>query len=79
MRQDRRQIFFLVHFLDLGAGWFVLFSAQCLRKIISECCEGDRAHFDLSLAKEVYCVGSVGLKVYVLIEFIETYEIYCSM
>ena len=30
-----------------------VFAAVCLRKIISECCDGDRAHFDLSLAKEV--------------------------
>ena len=35
-----------------------VFSALCLRKIISECCEGDRAHFDLSLAKEVSSSGS---------------------
>jgi hypothetical protein len=30
-----------------------VFAAVCLRKIIQECCEGDRAHFDLCLAKEV--------------------------
>jgi len=36
-----------------------VFAAICLRKIISDCCEGDRAHFDLSLAKEV---GLSGIK-----------------
>ena len=30
-----------------------VFAASCLRKIISECCDGDRAHFDLGLAREV--------------------------
>ena len=30
-----------------------VFAAICLRKIISECCDGDRAHFDLGLAREV--------------------------
>ena len=28
-----------------------MFAASCLRRIIAECCQGDRAHFDLSLAK----------------------------
>ncbi|CAB4070108.1 HEAT repeat-containing protein 5B [Lepeophtheirus salmonis] len=30
-----------------------VFAAMCLRKIISECCQGDRAHYDLGLAKEM--------------------------
>ena len=30
-----------------------VFAAVCLKKIIADCCEGDRAHFDLSLAREV--------------------------
>ena len=34
-----------------------VFAAVCLRKIIQECCEGDRAHFDLCLAKEVTLAG----------------------
>jgi len=32
-----------------------VFAAVCLKKIISDCCSGDRAHFDLSLAREVFC------------------------
>ena len=35
-----------------------VFAATCLRRIISECCDGDRAHFDLSLAREVAMSGS---------------------
>jgi len=35
-----------------------VFAASCLRRIISECCDGDRAHFDLSLAREVAMSGS---------------------
>jgi len=35
-----------------------VFAAICLRKMISDCCEGDRAHFDLSLAKEVGFSGA---------------------
>ena len=31
-----------------------MFAASCLRRIIAECCQGDRAHFDLSLAKVSY-------------------------
>ena len=34
-----------------------VFAGVCLRKIISECCEGDRAHFDLCLAREVARAG----------------------
>ena len=34
-----------------------VFAGVCLRKIISECCEGDRAHFDLCLAREVAKAG----------------------
>jgi len=34
-----------------------VFAVVLLRKIIAECCQGDRAHFDLSLAKEVGLVG----------------------
>ena len=30
-----------------------VFAAASLRKIISECCQGDRAHYDLGLAKEI--------------------------
>ena len=30
-----------------------VFAAVCLRRIITDCCDGDRAHFDLSLAREV--------------------------
>lgn len=30
-----------------------VFAAQCLRRIILDCCDGDRAHFDLGLAREV--------------------------
>ena len=37
-----------------------VFAAVCLRKIIQECCEGDRAHFDLCLAKEVALAGGKG-------------------
>ena len=37
-----------------------VFAAVCLRKIIQECCEGDRAHFDLCLAKEVALAGGRG-------------------
>merc|ERR1719339_560613 len=37
-----------------------VFAAVCLRKIIQECCEGDRAHFDLGLAKEVALAGGRG-------------------
>ena len=36
-----------------------MFAAVCLRKIISECCDGDRAHFDLGLAREVARSGQV--------------------
>jgi len=35
-----------------------VFAAVCLRKIISDCCEGDRAHFDLCLAREVRFSGA---------------------
>ena len=34
-----------------------VFAGVCLRKIISECCDGDRAHFDLCLAREVARAG----------------------
>jgi len=37
-----------------------VFAAVCLRKIIEECCQGDRAHFDLCLAKEVSLAGGRG-------------------
>ena len=37
-----------------------VFAAVCLRKIIEECCQGDRAHFDLCLAKEVTLAGGRG-------------------
>eukprot|EP00096_Caligus_rogercresseyi_P009555 TRINITY_DN3256_c0_g1_i1.p1 TRINITY_DN3256_c0_g1~~TRINITY_DN3256_c0_g1_i1.p1 ORF type:complete len:883 (-),score=292.20 TRINITY_DN3256_c0_g1_i1:267-2915(-) len=30
-----------------------VFAATCLRRIISECCQGDRAHYDLGLAREM--------------------------
>ena len=30
-----------------------VFAAQCLRKIIQECCQGNRAHYDLTLAREI--------------------------
>ncbi|QQP56837.1 Uncharacterized protein FKW44_001638, partial [Caligus rogercresseyi] len=29
-----------------------VFAATCLRRIISECCQGDRAHYDLGLARK---------------------------
>ena len=35
-----------------------VFAVVLLRKVISECCQGDRAHFDLGLAKEVGLVGT---------------------
>ena len=34
-----------------------VFATQCLNKIISQCCQGHRAHFDLALAKEVALNG----------------------
>ncbi|XP_023347268.1 HEAT repeat-containing protein 5B [Eurytemora carolleeae] len=34
-----------------------VFAAVCLKKIISDCCSGDRAHFDLSLAREMRMAG----------------------
>ena len=30
-----------------------VFAAICLRRIIEDCCQGNRAHFDLSLAREI--------------------------
>ena len=34
-----------------------VFATLCLNKIISQCCQGHRAHFDLALAKEVVING----------------------
>ena len=31
-----------------------VFAATCLRKILEDCCQGNRAHFDLSLAREIH-------------------------
>jgi len=46
-----------------------VFATQCLNKIISQCCQGHRAHFDLALAKEVVMNGgNAGLLVLHLAE-----------
>ena len=37
-----------------------VFAAECLRKIIEECCAGNRAHYDLGLAKEMQLTQSRG-------------------
>jgi len=37
-----------------------VFAALCLRKIIEDCCQGDRAHFDLSLAREMQLTEKKG-------------------
>eukprot|EP00095_Tigriopus_kingsejongensis_P009914 maker-scaffold1364_size45483-snap-gene-0.13 protein:Tk09914 transcript:maker-scaffold1364_size45483-snap-gene-0.13-mRNA-1 annotation:"heat repeat-containing protein 5b" len=37
-----------------------VFAAECLRKIIEDCCQGNRAHFDLILAKEMQMTQAKG-------------------
>ena len=37
-----------------------VFAATCLRKILEDCCQGNRAHFDLSLAREIQFTNKSG-------------------
>ena len=37
-----------------------VFAAICLRRIIEDCCQGNRAHFDLSLAREIQLTAAGG-------------------
>ena len=37
-----------------------VFAATCLRKILEDCCQGNRAHFDLSLAREIQLTDKKG-------------------
>lgn len=37
-----------------------VFAALCLRKIIEDCCQGNRAHYDKSLAQEMHLMQSKG-------------------
>lgn len=37
-----------------------VFAATCLRKIIEDCCQGNRAHFDLGLAREMQLTEKKG-------------------
>ena len=37
-----------------------VFAAVCLRRIMEDCCQGNRAHFDLSLAREIQLTEKKG-------------------
>ena len=53
-----------------------VFAAICLRRIIEDCCQGNRAHFDLSLAREIQltaanCGGESGKGDYLVLHLSE--------